>query len=208
MARKLPLTKRSVLKLSAKIFDPLGFLSVFTINLKILFQVLCTNKVDWDEELQCPIRFRFMSLISDLGKISNTFRIPRCYFTGERVKTLQFHGFSDASELAYTGVLYLKVEYETGNVDVRFVSSKSKVAPIKKQTIPRLELMTMSAKLLAKLVNTVRNALLSSLTGKAFEIIYWVDSLATLCWIQNQKPWKQFVMDRVKTIRQLSNKDQ
>ena len=206
LARKLPLTKRSVLKLSAKIFDPLGFLSVFTINLKILFQVLCTNKVDWDEELQGPIRFRFMSLISDLGKISNTLRIPRCYFTGERVKTLQFHGFSDASELAYAGVLYLRVEYEIGNVDVRFVSSKSKVAPIKKQTIPRLELM--SAKLLAKLVNMVRNALLSSLTGKAFEIIYWVDSLATLCWIQNQKPWKQFVMDRVKTIRQLSNKDQ
>ena len=46
LARKLPLTKRSVLKLSAKIFDPLGFLSVFTINLKILFQILCTNKVD------------------------------------------------------------------------------------------------------------------------------------------------------------------
>ena len=66
----------------------------------------------------------------------------------------------------------------------------------------------MSAKLLAKLVNMVCNALLSSLTGKAFEIIYWVDSLATLCCIQNQKPWKQFVMDRVKTICQLSNKDQ
>ena len=80
-------------------------------------------------------------------KISNIFRIPRGYFTGERVKTLQFHGFSDASELAYAGVLYLRVEYETGKVDVRFLSSKSKVASIKKQTIPRLELM--SAKLLA-----------------------------------------------------------
>ena len=70
LARKLPLTKRSVLKLLAKIFDPLGFLSVFTINLKILFQVLCTNKVDWEEELQGPICFRFMSLISDLGKLA------------------------------------------------------------------------------------------------------------------------------------------
>ena len=133
------MTKRSVLKLSAKIFDPSGFLSVFTINLKILFLVLCTNKVDWDES---PIRFRFMSLISDLGKFSNTFRIPRCYFTGERVKTLQFHGFSDASELAYAGVLYLREEYETGKVDVKFVSSESKAAPIKKQNIPRLELMS------------------------------------------------------------------
>ena len=106
LAWKLPLTKRSVLKLSAKIFDPLGFLSLFTINLKILFHVLCTNKVDWDEELQGPIRFRFVSLIPDLGRISNTFRISRCYFTGQRVKTLQFHGFSDASELAYA-VFYI-----------------------------------------------------------------------------------------------------
>ena len=159
-----------------------------------------------------PIRFRFTALISDLGKISNTFRIPRRYFTGEKVKTLQLHGFSEASELAYTCVLYLRVEYETGKVDVRFVSSKSKVAPIKKQTIPRLELM--SAKLIAKLVNTVRNALQASL--KDFETFYWTDSLATLCLIHNQKPWKQFVMDGVIfhlliyfsfIIRQLSNKD-
>ena len=54
LARKLPLTKRS-----AQIFDPLGFLSVFTINLKILFQVLCTNKVDWNEELRGPIQVLF-----------------------------------------------------------------------------------------------------------------------------------------------------
>ena len=110
LARNLPLTKKSVLKLSAKIFD----LSVFTINLKFLFQVLCTNKVDWDEELQGPICFRFMSLISDLGKISTTFKILRCYFTGERVKTIQFYGFSDASELTYARLLYLTVEYVSG----------------------------------------------------------------------------------------------
>ena len=47
----LPVTKRSVLKLSAKIFDPIGFLTPYTIETKILFQELCLDKVDWDSEL-------------------------------------------------------------------------------------------------------------------------------------------------------------
>ena len=47
----LPPTKRSVLKVSAKIFDPVGILTPLTINLKCLFQILCTDHVDWDTEL-------------------------------------------------------------------------------------------------------------------------------------------------------------
>jgi hypothetical protein len=51
-AKCLPVTKRSLLKLTAKIFDPLGLLSPFTIRLKTMFQILCCDKIDWDEELQ------------------------------------------------------------------------------------------------------------------------------------------------------------
>ena len=50
--RSLPVNKRSVLKLTAKIFDPLGFLSPFVIRLKMLFQVLCGEKIDWDQPLR------------------------------------------------------------------------------------------------------------------------------------------------------------
>ena len=50
-AKSLPTTKRSVLKLSAKIFDPLGLLSPFTINMKVLFQILCSKGTDWDDPL-------------------------------------------------------------------------------------------------------------------------------------------------------------
>ena len=81
---------------------------------------------------------------------------------------LQFHGFSDISKLAYASVLYLRLEQSIKQV--WFVSSKSKVTPIKKQTVQRLQLI--SVQLLAKQVNTVCNALLSSLIGKAFEIIF------------------------------------
>ena len=51
-AESLPVTKCSVLKLSAKIFDPIGLLTPFTISMKILFQSPCVEKVNWDERLE------------------------------------------------------------------------------------------------------------------------------------------------------------
>ena len=45
-------TKRSILRLSAKIFDPLGFLSPFVTSIKMLFQTLCKSKVSWNDELE------------------------------------------------------------------------------------------------------------------------------------------------------------
>ena len=57
------MTKRSLLVLTAKIFDPLGYLAPLTILMKVLFQVLCTNKVDWDEELTGDLLKKFQAVI-------------------------------------------------------------------------------------------------------------------------------------------------
>ena len=51
-ASSLPLTKRSVLKVTAKIYDPMGFLSPLPVEMKILFQKLCIEKTNWDIELK------------------------------------------------------------------------------------------------------------------------------------------------------------
>ena len=48
----LPSSKRSILKITSKIFDPLGFLSPFVIQLKVLFQTLCKKGSHWDDLLQ------------------------------------------------------------------------------------------------------------------------------------------------------------
>ena len=54
--------------------------------------------------------------------------------------SIQLHGFSDASEKAYLGVVYLRMEDSNGMIYTSLVASKTCVAPIKRVTIPRLEL--------------------------------------------------------------------
>ena len=196
-AKSLLVTKRSLLKWSSKIFDPLGFLSPFTIKLKILFQVMCLDKIDWDGELQGDARKQWNALISELEYLK-TVRVPRCYYLSNQNRLItQIHGFSDASERAIGAVVYTRTVYENSRVDVKLMVSKTRVAPVKKQTIPRLELI--GATLLAKLVRSVLSALEWNV-----EIFYRVDSMTTLHWIRNDRTWKQFVQHRVNEIRSLS----
>ncbi|KAL9977059.1 hypothetical protein ACROYT_G014423 [Oculina patagonica] len=196
-ASSLPLTKRSVLKVTAKIFDPMGFLTPLTIEMKILFQELCINKTNWDDELQGTLLNRWKSFLQDL-KFIDSYRIPRCYFSRQPV-TIQIHGFSDASERAYAAVVYIRNTYSDGRVEVKLVASKSRVSPIKRQTIPRLELL--GALILARLVNKLKSV------GAEYPTVLWSDSTTALCWIKNERVWKQYIAQRVEEIRRLTPKD-
>ena len=139
--KTLPATKRSVLKFSAKIFDPLGVLSPFTTQQKILFQHLCVQGVNWDDPLDSGLLKRWNQLPKELLALSQI-RIPRCYLSVQKeVLLYQLHGFSNASEKAYAAVIYLRKVYTDGSIDSMLVSSKTRIAPIKRQTIPRLELL-------------------------------------------------------------------
>ena len=196
-ANSLPLTKRSVLKVTAKIYDPMGFLSPLTVKMKILFQELCIEKTIWDIELKGESLRKWKSFLQDLILI-DCYRIPRCYFARQAVD-IQLHGFSDASERAYAAVVYIRSTYSDGQVEVRLVASKSRVAPIKRQTIPRLELL--GALILARLVNKLKSLGIESHT------LLWTDSMTTLCWIKNDRVWKQYVGQRVDEIRRLTHRD-
>ena len=196
-ASSLPLTKRSVLKVTAKIYDPMGFLSPLTVEMKILFQELCIEKTNWDSELKGESLRKWKSFLQDLILI-DCYHIPRCYFACQPVD-IQLHGFSDASERAYAAVVYIRSTYSDGQVEVRLVASKSRVAPIKKQTIPRLELL--GALIFARLVNKLKSLDIES------PAVLWTDSMTTLCWIKNERVWKQYVGQRVEEIRGLTPKD-
>ncbi|KAL9978596.1 hypothetical protein ACROYT_G016131 [Oculina patagonica] len=197
-AMSLPLNKRSVLKVTAKIFDPMGFLTPFTIGLKILFQELCVDKINWDEPLHGKLLGRWKSLLDEI-RCFETVRIPRCYFVTTPVE-VQIHAFGDASEHAYAAVVYLRSCYEDGRIHVSLAASKSKVAPMAKQSIPRLELL--GALSLARLVDKFKTSI-----GGNHKTVYWTDSMTTLCWIKNQRIWKQYVQHRVDEIRSLTSKD-
>ena len=127
-------------------------------------------------------------ILTELETLDNV-RIPRCYFKStSEPTTIELHGFSDASQIAYAAVVYLRSVYEDGYVEVKLVASKTRVAPLKKQTIPRLELL--GANILARLMDTVRNCLF---VNQEIEMYNWTDSMTVLCWITNDKVWKQYV---------------
>ena len=122
--QSLPSTKRSVLKLSAKIFDPLGILSPFTVGTKILFQRLCKEKVNWEEKLEGDLLKRWNMLTNELSALSQI-KVPRCYYiTDLSPCSHELHGFSDASEHAFAAAVYLRTVYSNGRVDVCLVVSK------------------------------------------------------------------------------------
>ena len=83
---------------------------------------------------------------------------------------------------------------------MRLAAPKSKVSPMTKQSIPRLEFL--GALSLARLVDKFKESI-----GEIHKTIYWTDSMTTLCWIKNQRVWKQYVEHRVEEIRSLTSKD-
>ena len=121
-AKTLPPTKRSLLKIAAKISDPLGHLSLFTLNLKILIQQLCIDKIPWDTELQGAYKERYGKLDGELSKLQGLM-LPRYVREKDRrVQCYQMHAYSDTSEQAYATTVYLRTEYDNGDVTVRLVS--------------------------------------------------------------------------------------
>ena len=115
-------------------------------------------------------------------------------------RTYQLHGFCDASNLAIAAVVYLRTEHSNGRIDVNLVASKSRVAPIKKQTTPRLELL--GATILARLIKSIVRILTSLRLD--LEVILWTDSFTVLCWIRNNRVWKPYVQNRIKEIREIT----
>lgn len=128
----------------------------------------------------------------------NELKIPRCVFC-EHVNAVQVHGFSDASLSAYSAVVYVHTTDSSGDVCVRLLCAKTKVAPVKKLTIPRLELC--GALMLTRLMKQVSEVL----TCK-FESFYWCDSQVVLSWLKSDANSLQvFVANRISEIQQFSD---
>ncbi|XP_067265288.1 uncharacterized protein [Chanodichthys erythropterus] len=195
-------TMRNIYRILASQYDPLGYIIPYTTRAKILVQHLWDKKRDWDDpQLPEDLLSAWNSWekeLSDLEKIS----LPRCY-TSPHMDLLSsrhdIHVFCDASEQAYGAVAYLRTENKEGHVEVAFLAARSRVAPRKQQSIPRLELCAaLSGAQLSKVLVTELTIPICSLT-------LWSDSMTVLTWLLSSScRYKVFVGTRVAEIQELT----
>ena len=140
-----------------------------------------------------------MSSRATLQQESLSYCVPRCYFRKEsHITSVELHGFCDASQRAYAAVIYLKMTDSLGSIQISFLTSKTKVAPIKRLTIPRLELC--SAYLLAQLLHQVQTVFDLPLNS----VHAWNDSTIVLNWlVDNPRRFKTYVGNRISYIVEL-----
>jgi len=194
-------TKRSVLSDIARVFDPLGLLSPITFWTKHVMQLLWTAGLKWDDKIPTDLAQLWTRYQSEL-KLIESISIPR-RITVDDATTLQLHAFSDSSEKGYAAAVYLRTQTAT-SAYCHLVTGKSKVAPLKKSTIPRLELC--GAVLAAKLLRFVADTYSKSLPID--ELHAWTDSTTALAWIQSSPHrWATFVANRTSQIHELTSPD-
>ena len=143
----------------ARLFDVLGLCSPTIIKPKILLQRLWKDRSGWDEPVPHLIQETREKWSAELPLLRDHLVLRRYFHDIGDVIGTDLHGFSDASELAYAVVVYLRSIDADGVVHASNVIAKTKVSPIKRVTIPRLELC--GALVVARLFHHCRKLLKS-----------------------------------------------
>lgn len=155
------MTKRIILSFIARMFDPLGWLTPFIFSCKSFMQRLWRHGLEWDEVLSDVLQEEWKNITNEISTLSEV-RLPRWFnFTcSSSLKgsinlkgRIQIIGFAVASQLGYAAALYIRHKINK-RVHVSLLVAKSRVAPNKSITIPRLELN--AAYLLTKLYASMK----------------------------------------------------
>ena len=199
-----PLTRRGILSVVSSVFDPFGFVAAFILQAKRILQDLSRMKLDWDEPILERFQDRWQSWPQDLPKLEEL-EIDRCFKPNdEEVVSSQLHHFADAFEEGYGAVTYLRIENKPEEVKYSFAMGKSRLAPIKSVTIPRMELS--AAVTAVKLLNKMCQVELSL---PVEETLFWTDSTCVLKYLENEeKRFQTFVANRISVIREASPLEQ
>lgn len=189
-------TKRQILRILMTVYDPLGLVGNFVMYLKIILQEIWKSGVSWDE----PIREdqyvkweKWLKYLPDLEKVS----IQRCYLKSIVDYTdtyTELHTFVDASENGYAAVSYLRIVHNR-DIVCSLVGSKTRVAPLRMTSIPRLELMA------ALIGSRFANNIIQNHTIVISKKYFWSDSKTVISWLTNSnRKYHQFVSLRISEI--------
>ena len=198
-AEEIKLTKRSILSYIARIYDPIGIAAAFIIRAKIGLQRLWQLGLGWDDDLPTEVCNEWMTMFDQFRKL-NEVTFPRSLTPTEVIGAAILCIFSDASRDAFGTCTYVRWEVSEEKFDVRFLAAKSRVAPLKELSIPRLELQ--AAVLAARLYKSIQ----SESRIKFEKVILFTDSQIVFVWIRSEsRAFKPFVSVRVGEIQ--SNSD-
>ncbi|XP_062704113.1 uncharacterized protein LOC134286509 [Aedes albopictus] len=192
-------TKRIVVSEMSQLFDPLGLLGPVVVIAKMFSQTLWAADLSWGSEISeigadsAAWRRKYCADIERLHQLE----VPRRALWNTRSQ-YSIHCFCDASQKGYGCYVYIVSSDELGQLHSHLLTSKSRVAPLREQPIPRLELC--AALLGSQLVhNLLTNINLSA------PVTFWTDSAVALHWIKSRSnTWKVFVSNRVAEIQRLT----
>lgn len=188
-------TKRKILSRVARLFDPIGYTAPVVIRAKMGIQRLWQRGYEWDQPLDPQEAKEWEAFFTELMELEEQ-ELPRCLTPSGSTGCPTLCLFADASKDAFGACAYLRWQVEEERYEVKFVAAKSRVAPLKELTIPRLELQ--AAVLASRLYQTLQQE-----SRLEFEKVYFfTDSMIVYCWIKSiPKSFKPFVSARVSEIQ-------
>ena len=201
-------SRREMMRMLAGQFDPLGILAPGLLRGKLILQAVSSSGFDWDDELPGDIKSDWKSWIDSVEFI-NDISIPRYCFAGEELSECnsharyQLHGFCDASDYAFSCVVYLR-RVVGDQSSVAFIQGKSRLVLSNQQSwvISRKELEA------AKLCSELMLAVSKSLDHLSCSIHLWTDSQVVLKWIVNPDlHLPRFVKRRISKIHLVASAD-
>ena len=193
------MTQRNVLSMAASLFDPVGLISPFAIRIRCILQKIFKEGRNWDQPVSECYQQELEEWTDEFDSMTSI-EIPRCLIPSTN-GTHQLHTFTDASMSAIAAIVYVSTTKADGSSTSRYVISKTKVAPIRQLSIPKLELE--SATLGAELAGFGESEMTTTISSKHF----WTDSTTTFGWTQSKQRQKIYIANRLTKIHENSNPD-
>lgn len=197
------LTKNVVLSQLARMYDPMGLLAPIVTRGKVFFQAICKAKIPWDTALPNELKESWENYVQSLQEVKRL-KFRRSIFEFARTEVdIQLHGFCDASQIAYGACCYVRVVYNNDTVSMTLFQARSRVTPLKKETMDITRLELEAALLLSSMIDDLLKNVLSEVNIS--KVYCWTDSSVVFHWIHSEAhEFEVFVRNRVAKIQRSS----